>query len=175
MREILMPTNFMDTRFAIVEPSERLESEWDYDRDVVPHFERLDPATKDIVELYFHRGLTQKHIAELFGVSQPNVHQRLVRACNRIRLLQSLPVLSEAQVYRDLQGLLSRKQARLFYLVTSLHSQSRAAAVLGGRTRTVAKRWTRIRTRVEATTEPKLEPYRRLTAAVPRRKTKHGT
>lgn len=170
---ILLPPHVLDARFARPEqePEEPARDDgFNYERDVVPYLSRLRPTDADIVELYFAREVSQRRIGLIFGLTQPAVCYRLRTALARIRLLSSLPTVTDEQARADLRGVLSRDEVRVFCAVVRTYSQTRAAAELGIACRRVSERWARIRSAIEAASGARLDMYRSLVAAMPRRK-----
>lgn len=69
--------------------------------------DQLPPREADFIELYYFRHLRQTDIADIFGVSQPTVCYRLMRAADRIRFLLHLPMVHRDRLQKDLSGFLA--------------------------------------------------------------------
>ena len=84
----------------------------------------------DVWELTI-QGVSQRGIALLLGWSQVNVSTTLTRAKGSIRLLLSLPDITEAGIERDLSPYLTPEQVRLLCVHFRTSHYLRTAEVLG--------------------------------------------
>jgi len=92
----------------------------------------LPDREADFVDLYYFKRLRQTDIASIFGVSQPTVCYRLMRAADRIRFLLNLPEINKNKLEKDLSGFLSDPlDVQIMLLMWKTTCQSEVAKQLG--------------------------------------------
>ncbi len=92
----------------------------------------LPPREADFIDLYFFKRMRQTDIARVFGVSQPTVCYRLVRAAKRLRFLLDAPDISVDDLERDLPTILQDPlDVRIMILMWETTCQSEVALRLG--------------------------------------------
>jgi len=92
----------------------------------------LPEREADFIDLYYFKKLRQTDIAEIFGVSQPTVCYRLIRAASRIRFLLNLPDVDVNILEAELTGFLSEPlDVRIMVLMLETTCQSEVASRLG--------------------------------------------
>jgi len=99
---------------------------------VFKHMERINPIEADMVELHMIKKVPQATLGKIFGYTQPNVHYRLGRGVNRLRVLLSIPIFSEADIRKRLSGYLTdQKDIEVMTLIYVFSSQSEVARRIG--------------------------------------------
>lgn len=110
---------------ASEESLERLES-------VIEHMGRISPVEADMIELHILKGVPQSSLGKIFGYTQPNIHYRVNRAMERLRVLLTIPVFTEAYLQENLSRYFSdKKDIRVMVLLYLYSSQSHAAREIG--------------------------------------------
>jgi predicted XRE-type DNA-binding protein len=92
--------------------------------------DRLPSREADLIRLYYFRGKRQVDIAEIFQITQAAVSYRLQRAIKRIRFLVEIPDVTKEQIFKDLNGLMSELDARIFSEMFISTCQSEVAQIL---------------------------------------------
>jgi len=130
----------MESRFANEDSMAYMDSIFtepsDEDLERIEHIQEilklLPDREADFVDLYYFRRLRQTDIAAIFGVSQPTVCYRLMRAADRIRFLLNCPDISKAKLEKDLSGFLSDPlDVQIMLLMWRTTCQSEVAKQLG--------------------------------------------
>jgi hypothetical protein len=109
-------------------------SEETYERvgRVLDHMSRINPIEADMVELHLLKGVPQSALGKIFGYTQPNIHYRVNRAIDRIRVLMQVPIFEEEELLRILsQYFTDTKDIKVMVLLYLYSSQSHAARVIG--------------------------------------------
>lgn len=92
----------------------------------------IPPREADFIELYYFKKLKQTDIAKIFGVSQPTVCYRLVRAAARVRFLLDRPVIDREKVSDELARYLEDPlDVQILLLMWDTTCQSETANILG--------------------------------------------
>lgn len=114
----------------------------------------LPDREADFVDLYYFKRLRQTDIAQIFGVSQPTVCYRLMRAADRIKFLLNLPDISRKKMEKDLTGFLSDPlDVQIMLLMWKTTCQSEVAKQLGVSQGLVRHRFLRSLKRMTANTK----------------------
>lgn len=69
---------------------------------LAPLLSKIPVREADLLEMYYYRHMRQADIAHVFGVTQAAISYRIERALHRIMFLRSVPVLTEAEIRRDI-------------------------------------------------------------------------
>lgn len=118
---------YMDSIFTEPTPDDLQQIE--QIREILTH---LPDREADFVDLYYFMRLKQTDIAHIFGVSQPTVCYRLMRAAARIRFLLNIPEVNEKKMEKDLTAFLSDPlDVRIMLLMWETTCQSEVAKQLG--------------------------------------------
>lgn len=99
---------------------------------VMSVLDMIPPREADFVDLYFFKKLKQTTIADIFGVSQPTVCYRLIRAAERIKFLLSIPDVSEDTLRQKISGVISDPiDVEIMVLMHRTTCQSEVAKIIG--------------------------------------------
>lgn len=97
-------------------------------------YNALTDQEKEVLDLYFEKGLTQLQIARKSGLSQGAVHARLASARKRIKILMSLPALyweweiRKGEVRSKLEAILMKpSRIEIFLKLVETWNQTKAA------------------------------------------------
>jgi len=107
------------------EMTQRLES-------VVDHMGRISPIEADMIDLHILKGVPQSALGKIFGYTQPNIHYRVNRAIDRLKVLLTIPLFSEHFLEETLSRYFSdKKDIKVMVLLYLYSSQSHAARIIG--------------------------------------------
>jgi Sigma-70, region 4 len=128
---------------------------------LAPYLHRLPAIEADVLQLYYIKHTTQNDLANMFACSQANISYMISRATQRLRFLIEYPELSEAEIRRDLTGVLDPLDVEIACALYATGVQSHAAAALGWTQGRVRHRLLKFVVQLDAlrTTNPALEPY----------------
>lgn len=105
------------------------------DRDrlnmIFDYMARISPREADIVELHVLKGVSQGTLAKIFGFTQPNIHYRVRRGLERIKILLKIPLYEEEYLQETMRDLF--KDPRDAEVMTKLYlwsSQSKVARMV---------------------------------------------
>tara|TARA_B100000424_G_C22938954_1_gene499601 strand:+ start:1276 stop:1845 length:570 start_codon:yes stop_codon:yes gene_type:complete len=99
---------------------------------VIEHMSRINPIEADMVELHLLKGVPQSALGKIFGYTQPNIHYRVNRALDRIKILMQVPIFEEDELLKTLSQYFSdTKDIKVMVLLYLYSSQSHAARVIG--------------------------------------------
>ena len=101
-------------------------------RGVMEHMSRISPVEADMIELHILKGVPQSGLGRIFGYTQPNIHYRVNRAVERLKVLLTIPVFTEEYLQDTLSRYFSdKKDIRVMVLLYLYSSQSHAAREIG--------------------------------------------
>tara|TARA_B100000927_G_C16471298_1_gene471648 strand:- start:1002 stop:1571 length:570 start_codon:yes stop_codon:yes gene_type:complete len=107
------------------EAIEKLES-------VLDQMGRISPVEADMIELHILKGVPQSSLGKIFGYTQPNIHYRVNRAMERLKVLLTIPIFTEEYLQESLSRYFSdKKDIRVMILLYLYSSQSHAAREIG--------------------------------------------
>jgi len=99
---------------------------------ILDHMGRLHPMEADILELHLLKRVPQSALGKIFGYTQPNIHYRVNRALERVKVLIKIPVLDPEEMESTLSRYFSDpKDVRVMVLLYLYSSQSHAAREIG--------------------------------------------
>tara|TARA_B100001175_G_C19446406_1_gene608973 strand:+ start:333 stop:902 length:570 start_codon:yes stop_codon:yes gene_type:complete len=99
---------------------------------VIDHMGRISPIEADMIDLHILRGVPQSALGKIFGYTQPNIHYRVNRAIDRLKVLLTIPLFSESFLEETLSRYFSdKKDIKVMVLLYLYSSQSHAARVIG--------------------------------------------
>jgi len=107
------------------ETKERLDS-------IFRHMERINAIEADMLELHLVKGVPQSAIGKIFGYTQPNIHYRIMRALERLKVILKIPIFTEEELDEKLNGFFTnQKDIIVLKLVYLYSSQSLVAREIG--------------------------------------------
>jgi hypothetical protein len=99
---------------------------------VVDHMGRISPIEADMIDLHILKGVPQSALGKIFGYTQPNIHYRVNRAIDRLKVLLTIPLFSEIFLEETLSRYFSdKKDIKVMVLLYLYSSQSHAARIIG--------------------------------------------
>jgi hypothetical protein len=99
---------------------------------VFDYMARINPVEADMLELHLIKGIPQSVIGLIFGYTQPNVHYRITRALERLKVVFQIPFFTEEEIETKLKGFFSNpKDVLVLKLVYLYSSQSLVAREIG--------------------------------------------
>ena len=76
-------------------PSYLSDEQKDTIQTILEHMSRISPIEADMVELHLLHGLSQAYLGKIFGYTQPNVHYRVNRGLDRLRVYAQISIYEE--------------------------------------------------------------------------------
>lgn len=134
MDQKLMEQIFSNTQGLHTCPTPRYVSEEQIDkiRVVLEHMSKVSPVEADMVELHLLHGLSQAYLGKIFGYTQPNVHYRVNRGLDRLRVYAQITIYEESELRELLSGFfIDEKDIDVLILLYLYSSQSYVARLLG--------------------------------------------
>ena len=99
---------------------------------ILEHMSTISPIEADMVELHLLYGLSQAYLGKIFGYTQPNVHYRVNRGLERLRIYAQITLYEEKELRRLLGGFFTDpKDIEVLVLLYLYSSQSYVARLLG--------------------------------------------
>lgn len=99
---------------------------------ILEHMGKLHPMEADILELHLLKKVPQSALGKIFGYTQPNIHYRVNRAMERVKILIKIPVLDPEEMRSSLSRYFSdKKDIEVMVLLYLYSSQSHAAREIG--------------------------------------------
>ena len=99
---------------------------------VIDHMGRISPIEADMIDLHVLKGVPQSALGKIFGYTQPNIHYRVNRAIERLKVLLTIPIFTESYLEDTLSRYFSdKKDIKVMVLLYLYSSQSHAARVIG--------------------------------------------
>jgi DNA-directed RNA polymerase specialized sigma24 family protein len=96
------------------------------------HMGRINEMEADMLELHLVKGVPQSTIGKIFGYTQPNIHYRIMRALDRLRVILKIQIFSEEELEEKLRGFFTNeKDILVMKLVYLYSSQSLVAREIG--------------------------------------------
>ena len=82
---------------------------------ILEEMEKISPLDADIIELHL-KGISQSLLGKIFGFTQPNIHYRLNRATERLKMLVQIEDFCEEELMERL-GTVTRNEKELKVMV----------------------------------------------------------
>lgn len=99
---------------------------------IIDHMSRISPIEADMVELHLLHGLSQAYLGKIFGYTQPNVHYRINRGLERLRVYSKIEIFEEDELREKLSGFFTdKKDIDVLVLLYFYSSQSYVARLVG--------------------------------------------
>ena len=99
---------------------------------ILEHMSRVSPVEADMVELHLLHGLSQAYLGKIFGYTQPNVHYRVNRGLERLKIYSQITIYEEAELRELLSSFfIDSKDIEVLVLLYTYSSQSYVARLLG--------------------------------------------
>lgn len=99
---------------------------------ILNHMSRISPIEADMVELHMLKGVSQALLGKIFGYTQPNVHYRISRGVERLKVYMQISIYTEEDLRARLAGLFTNeKDIEVMVLLYMYSSQSHVARLLG--------------------------------------------
>lgn len=99
---------------------------------ILDHMSRISPVEADMVELHLLHGLSQAYLGKIFGYTQPNVHYRVNRGLDRLRVYAQIGIYEEDELRTRLKGFFTDpKDIEVLVLLYFFSSQSYVARLVG--------------------------------------------
>jgi hypothetical protein len=100
--------------------------------DTLEHMSRISPIEADMVELHLLRGVSQALLGRIFGYTQPNIHYRINRGIQRLRVYLTINRYTEEELRSRLGGFFTdQKDIDVMVFLYLYSSQSYVARKLG--------------------------------------------
>jgi hypothetical protein len=100
--------------------------------DIFKHMGRINETEADMLELHLVKGIPQSTIGRIFGYTQPNIHYRIMRALERLKVVLKIEIFSEEELESKLRGFFTNeKDILVLKLVYLYSSQSLVAREIG--------------------------------------------
>lgn len=134
MDQKLMEQIFSDAHGLQNCPSPKYVSDDQIDKiqSILEHMSKVSPVEADMVELHLLHGLSQAYLGKIFGYTQPNVHYRVNRGLERLRVYAQITIFEEAELRDRLSGFfIDKKDIEVLVLLYIYSSQSHVARLLG--------------------------------------------
>lgn len=134
MDQKLMEQIFSDSQGLQNCPSPKYVPEDQIDKihSVLEHMSKVSPVEADMVELHLLHGLSQAYLGKIFGYTQPNVHYRVNRGLERLRIYAQITIYEESELRERLSGFfMDKKDIEVLVLLYIYSSQSHVARLLG--------------------------------------------
>jgi len=99
---------------------------------ILTHMSRISPIEADMVELHLLKGVSQALLGKIFGYTQPNVHYRISRGIERLRVYMQITMYTEDELRERLSGLFTcQRDIDVMAYLYIYSSQSHVARMLG--------------------------------------------
>jgi hypothetical protein len=100
--------------------------------NILDHMSRISPVEADMVELHLLHGLSQAYLGKIFGYTQPNVHYRVNRGIERLKIYAQIGLYEEHELREKLKGFFTDpKDIEVLVLLYLYSSQSYVARIIG--------------------------------------------
>jgi len=101
-------------------------------QEVLEHMSKISPVEADMVELHLLRGVSQAMLGKIFGYTQPNIHYRINRGIDRLKVYLKISIYSESELRERLSGFFTDpKDIDVLVYLYIYSSQSHVARMLG--------------------------------------------
>jgi hypothetical protein len=101
-------------------------------KNILDHMSRISPVEADMVELHLIHGLSQAYLGKIFGYTQPNVHYRVNRGLERLRVYSQIEIFEEKELRERLSGFFTdEKDIEVLVYLYIYSSQSYVARLVG--------------------------------------------
>lgn len=134
MDQRLMEQIFSDSQGLHTCPSPRhiTDEQKDSIQNILNHMSNISPIEADMVELHLLHGLSQAYLGKIFGYTQPNVHYRVNRGLERLRVYSQIHIYEESELRTILSGFFTDpKDIEVLVLLYLYSSQSYVARIVG--------------------------------------------
>jgi hypothetical protein len=107
--------------------------ETDYQvQEILGHMSLISPVEADMVELHLLKGVSQALLGKIFGYTQPNVHYRINRGIERLKIYLQISLYTEEELRKRLKGFFTdQKDIDVLVYLYLYSSQSHVARMLG--------------------------------------------
>lgn len=113
-------------------PSYLSDNQKDTIQTILEHMSRISPIEADMVELHLLHGLSQAYLGKIFGYTQPNVHYRVNRGLDRLRVYSQINIYEEKELRDRLSGFFTdQKDIDVLVFLYFYSSQSYVARLVG--------------------------------------------
>jgi hypothetical protein len=100
--------------------------------ETLEHMSRISPVEADMMELHLLKGVSQALLGKIFGYTQPNIHYRINRGMDRLRVYLTINLYTEEELRSRLKGYFTNsKDIDVMVYLYLYSSQSYAARLLG--------------------------------------------
>ena len=101
-------------------------------QSILEHMSKVSPVEADMVELHLLHGLSQAYLGRIFGYTQPNVHYRVNRGLDRLKVYAQITIYEEGELREILSGFfIDPKDIDVLILLYTYSSQSYVARLMG--------------------------------------------
>jgi hypothetical protein len=98
---------------------------------VLEEMEKISPLEADIIELHL-KGISQSLLGKIFGFTQPNIHYRLNRATERLKMMVQIEDFGEEELVERLSTVFcNEKDLKVMVYIYLWSSQSKVAKLIG--------------------------------------------
>ena len=98
---------------------------------VLEEMEKISPLEADIIELHL-KGISQSLLGKIFGFTQPNIHYRLNRATERLKMMVQIEDFDEEELTERLGTVFrNEKDLKVMVYIYLWSSQSKVAKLIG--------------------------------------------
>ena len=78
-------------------------------QEILEHMSYISPIEADMVELHLLKGVSQALLGKIFGYTQPNIHYRINRGIERLKVYLKISLYTEEELRSRLSGLQTRR------------------------------------------------------------------
>jgi len=101
-------------------------------QEILEHMSYISPIEADMVELHLLKGVSQALLGKIFGYTQPNIHYRINRGIERLKVYLKISLYTEEELRSRLSGFFTDKKDIDVLVYLYIHSsQSHVARMLG--------------------------------------------
>ncbi len=99
---------------------------------IIENMGRISPLEADLLEMYLLKGVSQATLGKIFQYTQPNIHYRINRGLQRLRVFVSIRIYTEEELRKRLSTFFTdTKDIEVMTLIYVHSSQSLVARMIG--------------------------------------------
>jgi len=99
---------------------------------ILENMSRISPLEADLLELYLLKGVSQAQLGKIFQYTQPNIHYRIARGIQRLKVFINIEMYTEEELRERLGSFFTdRKDIDVLVLIYTHSSQSLVARIIG--------------------------------------------
>lgn len=99
---------------------------------IIENMGRISPLEADLLEMYLLKGVSQAQLGKIFQYTQPNIHYRINRGLQRLRVFVNIRIFTEEELRKRLSSFFTDpKDIEVMTLIYVHSSQSLVARLIG--------------------------------------------